>query len=269
LIFHGFGCAKSEQSGRQNIIKIEQSMDLPRYAMATVILKGWHLKYLHSDHNVAGIVTMIRNIKFDRGRLSWQAVELLSDDNFNNPYSWCYHFTVLAWNPAHIDLLVDHKDGDCDSHNPADVNFSFADNKGTTTALSSFPTILQNTIFQDKKTVTIAPRGFAFKWDYDGDVSDHNLLQIGYNYEYAIPMLTGWELNYDCREDHNVKEIGIWIDQWNYERDPATSLGRLHYTLSSYMADKDGNPDFVYAHKVTVLGLKPLAEKGSPISRLP
>ena len=363
FIYHGFGCSKSDQSGGQKIIKIEQSIDVPRYTMATVFLNGWHFKYLHGDHNVAGIITLIRNIQFDNSKLSWQSVGLLSDDNFDDPYNFCYYYTVIAWNPT-IDLWVDHKDGDCDSHNPAEVNYFFADNKGMTTALSSFATILQNSAFQSKQTVAIAPRGFGFKWDYDDDVADHNLLQIGYNmehserfneynkhyfkgfegttnshnhfslvgsgyaswetyaifkdnslrreyafgelvsefagndlgviqppfsilpveddsgfgcvsgssgirsedyeirdipYEYAIPMLTGWELNYDCRSDHNVKEIGIRIDKWGYEKDPAATTGRLHYTLSSYMADKDGDPDFVYSHKITVLGLKPLS----------
>jgi hypothetical protein len=364
-VYHGFGCAKSDKSGTQDIIKVEQSRDIAGYANATVFLNGWHLTYRGSNQNVAGLATLIRNIQLTRatrlskGTLKWQAEGLLSDDNFDNPYNWCYQWTVIAWNPANIDLIVDQKDGDCTSHNPSDVNFFFAGNKGTTTALSSFPTILQNTDFDNKKTVTIIPRGFGFKWDLGDSLADHHLLQIGYNlehseifnekgkhyykgfrgtttstlnfsfvdsgyvswetfaifkdndarryyefgemvselggndlgviqppfsilpiedqpytttclpgkgietaeyeiqnipYQYAIPVLSGWELEYGC-SDQKVKEIGIWIDNMDY--DPANP-GTLHYTLSSILRDDDSDPYFLSTHKVNVLGIKPL-----------
>jgi hypothetical protein len=76
-------------------------------------------------------------------------------------------------------------------------------------------------------------------------------------FEYAIPMLTGWELHYLCG-DHHVKEIGVWIDDWSYTKDPGAQAGRLHYKLSSILSD-DGNLDHVFSHKVSVLGLRPLA----------
>lgn len=361
-VYHGFGCAKSNKSGKQDILRVVQKRDVGRYTDATVFLNGWHSKYLDDDQNVAALGTIIRNIEKEGEVLKWETVGVLSDDNFDNPYEWCYHFTVVAWNRTRIDLFVDHKDGDCESHNPSEVNYFFAENKGTSTALSSFPTILQNTIFENSKTVTILPRGFGFKWGYDS-FSDHNLLQIGYNmehseifnekskhydkgykgtttsgedfsfvntgyvswetyaifkdnkgrrnyefgemvselggndlgviqppffilptedegffsgcgtvqgslrtvefeiddipYEYAIPMLTGWELDYLC-DDNDVKEIGMWIDKWSYQKDPAASTGKLHYTLSSVLLDNDGSPDFFFRHKVTVLGIKPL-----------
>jgi hypothetical protein len=367
-VYHGFGCAKSDKSGTQDILKVAQSRDIDGYANATVVLNGWHLKYLDDNQNVAGLATLIRNIQLTRttrvgkGTLKWQAEGLLSDDNFDNPYDWCYYWTVIAWNPTNIDLIVDHKDGDCTSHNPSDVNFFFAGNKDTTTALSSFPTILQNNGFDGKKTATIVPRGFGFKWNLGNSFADHHLLQIGYNlehseifnqkhtpyykgyrgysqstenfsfvdsgyvswetyaifkdnatrrnyefgemvselggndlgviqppfsilpidvsntgcnagaglntedfeiqnipYQYAIPVLTGWELSYLCDSDQKVKEIGLWIDTWSYEKDPASSTGKLHYTLSSSLHDNDTWPDFFQEHKVNILGIKPLS----------
>jgi hypothetical protein len=86
-------------------------------------------------------------------------------------------------------------------------------------------------------------------------------------FDYAIPMLTGWELRYPCN-DENVKEIGIWIDRWEYVKDPAVSTGRLSYTLSSVLHDKDNDPGHNRRHKVTILGLKPTsgvtAKPGAP-----
>ena len=51
--------------------------------------------------------------------------------------------------------------------------------------------------------------------------------QIGY--EYAIPMLSGWQLGYGqatkgC-DDHHVKEMGVWIDDWAYTKSPGSPTG--------------------------------------------
>ena len=77
-------------------------------------------------------------------------------------------------------------------------------------------------------------------------------------FEYAIPMLTGWELYYFC-DDENVKEIGVWIDKWSYDKDPAAPTGSLRYTLTSALHDKDNDPGHFCNHKVTILGLRPTA----------
>jgi hypothetical protein len=185
VVYHGFGCAKSDKPGREDFLKVAQSKEVARYAQAAVFLNGWHTKVLKSDQNVAGLATLIRNIRLEEGTLKWEAVGIFSDDGFEHAYDWCYHYTVIAWNPARIDLLADQKDGSCDSHDPAEVNFFFAKNKNTTTALTTFPTIIQNPAFIGKKTVAIAPRGFGFMWGHDDTPGDHNLLQIGYHMEHA------------------------------------------------------------------------------------
>jgi hypothetical protein len=70
-------------------------------------------------------------------------------------------------------------------------------------------------------------------------------------YQYAIPMLTGWDLHYDG-DDHNVREVGITIDGWLY------SGGTLTYYLSSILRDDDMYPRHQFDHKVTVLGIGPV-----------
>lgn len=376
IVYHGSGCAESKKSGTQDFIRVEQSLDIPRYATkATVFLNGWHLQYLNSDHHVAGLGTLIYNIGLDRRKtLRWQAAGILSDDNFDDPYNWCYYYTVVAWNPSNINLTVDQDDGPCSSvpSETREANYFFAENKGTTTALSSFPSFLQNPNFATSKTVAILPRGFGFEWS-GGD--DHHLLQTGYNldhseifmekrkkyykglgdttrdlpsqvdsvppdpsyvswetyaifkdndtrrdyqfgemvsglggndvgviqppfpilpkedmgfvgacsggpsgvqtqefvienvpYEYAIPMLTGWELGYGCGGDKHVKEIGVWIDEIHYDKNPGTPVGTLRYKLSSILHD---DSDYGYnRHKVAVLGLKPVASGGKPVPDL-
>lgn len=373
IVYHGFGCAESNKSGQEDVLRVEQSLDIPSYATnATIFLNGWHLKYLDIDHRVAGLGTLIRNIRLEGKTLKWEAHGALSDQNFDDAYSWCYYYTVVAWNPSNINLTVDHKDG-CDARDPRKTNFFRADNEGATTALSSFPTFLQNPDFASSKTIAILPRGFIFMWGKAVlgdicDIDDHNLLQIGYNmdhsevfiekdkkyrkttetvansesrvgleyvswetsaifkdnksrrdytfgeivsglggsdvgiiqppfsilpvedlsncvhvpgsgmktegfvienvpYEQAIPMLTGWELYYDC-DDEYVKDIGIWIDEINYDKDPNAQTGTLSYKLSSILKDKDDDPYFFYHHKVTVLGLQAVPG-GIPSGRSP
>src|SRR6266850_7493417 len=155
IVFHGFGCAESKKSGTQDVIRVEQSVALPAYATsATVFLNGWHLQYLESDHNVAALGTAIGNIKLESNVLKWQAAGVLTDDNFDDPYSWCYFFTVVGWDPTKINAVADVRDGSCDDRN-GDANFFAADNDGTSTALSSFSSFLKNPAFATSNTVAI------------------------------------------------------------------------------------------------------------------
>lgn len=380
IAYHGSGCAESRKSGTEELLKVEESLEIPPYATdATVFLNGWRTNYLSSDHHVAGLGTMISNIRLEDKTLKWQAAGVLSDDNFDDAYKWCYYYTVVAWNPAKISLTVDHKDGSCDPGDPGDpreTNFFITDNRNTTTALSSFPSFLYNPDFASSKAVAILPRGFGFKWSADCD-TDHHLLQIGCNldhseifvengkrykkgflenitplpvpqpppansvsqvdsgyvswdtstlfkdnsgrrgygfgemvsglggkdlgviqppfsilphedagfpsvclgepigekteevviesvpYEYAIPMLTGWELAYGCDDEH-VTQLGTWLDEIRYDKTAGAPTGTLHYKVFSILKDKDGSPGHAYSHKVTILGLKPITSAQVP-----
>lgn len=357
-VFHGSACAQSDEDGRENIIKVEQSLQLPAFAnQATVFLNGWKVKYLHKDHEVQGVGSLIGKIGLKGGTLSWQAAGILSDKNFDDAYEWCYHYTVIAWNDLAVSAAVDHDDADkfCHAQSPESDNFFFAPNDSTTTALAAFTTFLQNDAFAAPGQVAVLPRGFGFR---EGD--DHHLLQLAYNldhsegyvehgktyrkgfaklkipattissradsgfvswetfailkdnstrrsyefgelvsalggrdvgivqpsysilpiedgsstatcdlsgqpdilteefvvehipFECAVPMLTGWELEYGC-SDHQVTEMGIWIDEWSYAL--GGQGGTLRYKVSSVLRDKDGKPEHGRTKKVAILGL--------------
>lgn len=359
IVFHGSACAKSQKSGTQVVLKIEQSIALPAYVTnATVLLNGWEVEYLNGDHHVAGLGTLIDTIRIEQNTLKWQAAGVLSDDNFDDAYQWCYHFTIIAWNSANLNLSVDNTDGNCKNFNSGKGNFYSAYNDNTTTALSSFASFIQNPAFAASKIVSILPRGFGFVWD--GCEEDHHLLQLAYNlghpeafveagksykkmfkdttliasnspsqvgngavswetsaifkddddrrgygfgevtsglggadlgvieppfsilpfkgegdggtasspnvrmetfvvtgipYNYAIPVLTGWDLSYLIGDQH-VKKAGVWIDKIQYTKNPADLTGTLTYTLASVLQDDDNWPDFVTRHKVTILGFQ-------------
>ena len=81
-------------------------------------------------------------------------------------------------------------------------------------------------------------------------------------YDYAIPMLTGWDLSYEC-ENQRVQRAGIWIHDIRF--DPNSSS--MEYKVSSILRDQDGAPSFNAAHRITVLGLNrmhPPAQRQSP-----
>src|ERR1700752_1098916 len=180
VVYHGSGCAVSDKSGTEEVLKVEQSLDLPVYVGdATVILNGWRVRYLSKDHHVGGLGTQIRNIRKQEQTLKWEAAGVLSDKNFDDGYTWCYYYTVLGWNPAALSLLVDHEDVNCGADvDPSQTNFFGAFNEQTTTALASFPSFLQISNFRSGMAPAILPRGFGFGWEC-GD--DHHMLQIGYN----------------------------------------------------------------------------------------
>jgi hypothetical protein len=73
-------------------------------------------------------------------------------------------------------------------------------------------------------------------------------------FDYAVPMLTGWDLTYEC-DAQEVKEIGVWLEDFSYEKAPDAPTGTLRYTLSSVLRDKGGEPTHSIHHKVNVLGL--------------
>lgn len=181
-VFHGSACAQSDEDGEENIIKVQQSLELPAFAnKATVFLNGWKAKYLHKDHEILGVGALIGKIALDKGIISWQAAGLLSDKNFDDAYEWCYHYTVIVWNDLAVDATVDHDDADrfCHAESPDSDNFFYAGNDGTTTALAAFRTFIQNPAFAAPARVAVLPRGFGFKGS-----GDHHLLQIAYNLDH-------------------------------------------------------------------------------------
>jgi hypothetical protein len=64
-------------------------------------------------------------------------------------------------------------------------------------------------------------------------------------------------VQYLCSDQH-VKEIGVWIDNWVFDTPTPGGPGRIRYRLSSVLRDDDNTPDFLTAHKITILGLKPI-----------
>lgn len=88
-----------------------------------------------------------------------------------------------------------------------------------------------------------------------GGVRTRDITVEGLPFNYAIPVMTGWDVGYDC-DDENVKTIGVWLepDSITYDKDPGES-GVLRYQVLSVLHDRDESPGHFASHKINVLGI--------------
>lgn len=153
IVTHGFGgCGESDQDGEEAVVELEGSFTVPTYAdAATVFLSGWQLSYLGGDEHLNSLAAGIFDIELSGSELSWLARGFIQDEDGNDGYEFCYHYTVLAWNRGLVHAFVDH-----DNEN---FNYRAALFKNETTALSALSSYLQNVEFSDAKAVASLPRG--------------------------------------------------------------------------------------------------------------
>jgi hypothetical protein len=75
-------------------------------------------------------------------------------------------------------------------------------------------------------------------------------------FEYAIPVLTGWDLSYfQC--DHHVERIGVYLVEFEYVKNPNADTGTLNYTIFSTLRD-DSDNGHRGKYKVSILGFNKL-----------
>lgn len=86
-----------------------------------------------------------------------------------------------------------------------------------------------------------------------GEVTQSEVID-GVNFEFAVPMLAGWELRYDF-DDQHVRKMGVWLSEIEYEQPTPRSLGTLTYKITSVLRDNDADPNYAFSHNVHILGL--------------
>jgi hypothetical protein len=347
---HGQCCLASDSAP----IEDDESVDIPPWAnSATVFLNGWYAKYLFGAQPVGELKIWIQDVEIKKGiggkpdTLNWKAIGRLADNNYDNPYKFCYYYTVIFWDDLKIEAT---------SYGYNNIN-SIHKNSGDDMPLLILPSYLKNlpgTLWQEgvgKKTA-ILPRGFEFN---EGGGYCSSLLQIAYNidhtenilenkpygtswigsnfvswdtqavlkdsddvldyaftdyvtaltgegidiiqppftispqlsyygwgtgsigegyreiqteephiiedvpFTYAIPVLAGWDLKYFDKKDHDILEMGVWIDDFEYIFDSARRSYSLKYKISYLLRDEsktEHQPGFVLDHKVNILGIK-------------
>jgi hypothetical protein len=73
-------------------------------------------------------------------------------------------------------------------------------------------------------------------------------------FDYAIPVLKGWDLSYQCDDEH-VKQAGIWLHDINYTRNSGSLVGALRYRVSSVLRNRHSTPSHHMRVKVSILGM--------------
>jgi hypothetical protein len=178
-VMHGSTQAAVDTGGR--IIKIEQIADIPNYAnQAAVFLNGWRVGYTGDDQHVLAVAALITKISLDRRnlKLTWNAVGLIRDDDFEESYGFTYHYTLIAWNNTQLNLVVNQGRFCNPDLNIPDKSFMTLNNG--TTALSSFNLFALEPEFPQGQPIAVLPRGFGFHY-----AGDHRLLQLAYNLEHS------------------------------------------------------------------------------------
>ena len=82
----------------------------------------------------------------------------------------------------------------------------------------------------------------------------------GLFFDYAWPVLTGWDLSYPYK-DEEVREIGVMLRDISYVKD-AAGRGTLRYTLESVLRNAGEFPHHLTRHKVNILGIDGPHEPG-------
>jgi hypothetical protein len=268
IAIHGTGSANFD-SGHAGALKVEQSMTIPSYAnQATVFLNGWRANYPGGDHNVLALSTLIGKIRTNfepstkTNRLTWDAVGLLTDDSLKEGFNWTYEYTMIAWNAANINAVVDQGgDGTNQYCSPQPEqsyidNYFYSSNINTNTALSCFFSFIQNNAFASNKTVAVLPRGFGFVWS-DGD---HHMRQVAYNLDHS-------EIFAENKRQYNKQASLVTATLPG----TASEVGSGFVSWNPYVIFKDDDTrrDYMFAELVSGMGGRDVGVMQPPFSILP
>jgi hypothetical protein len=76
----------------------------------------------------------------------------------------------------------------------------------------------------------------------------------GVPFDFAVPVLAGWDLHYDF-DDQHVRKMGVWLDDFDYEPPAGPgSTGTLRYRITSALYDNDRYPGFSSLFNIHILG---------------
>ena len=88
----------------------------------------------------------------------------------------------------------------------------------------------------------------CLRFDLDAVVRDVEVRDLPF--DYAIPLMTGWDIGDNC-SDVQIEEIGVRLENIEYEKDPAAPTGILRYRFVSDFNNMGHTARF----KVNILGL--------------
>jgi len=216
------------------------------YGPRAVLPRGFGLTWVGSgDHNVLQAGFDLGTPVSTGDTLSWTAQTLLKDDDTRRDYHGAALVSVLSsrsvqqWRPAAVSSWSD--------------------------SLNRWVPYLNNT-----RLTPMAPEGFGCVG------GDPNTMRTQFSvdnvpFDYAVPVLHGWQLQYPC-SDHNVKKIGAWLTEFSYVKAASAATGTLLYTIESTLADNAfffGPNGGEASYNISILGLNALSASPPPVSPPP
>ncbi|MGB4900839.1 MAG: hypothetical protein WBP00_08680 [Saprospiraceae bacterium] len=264
-VYHGTSVAEYHLE-RDRFAGTTNQVRLPLWVNnATIFLNGWNLKYNSGDEHVAILSNSITNIRVAKTDpiegntiISWQSLNVLADDNYDNDFISTYNYTIIAWDTSKINLYK--KDDDTVGCNLPELELGishfFKNSNGDASALSSFPMMLYAKQFIGQKEVAILPRGFLYMWENAG--IDHHLLQLAYN-------MTPSEIILERKSYPNDKLILALLKN-NQSR---IDSGFVSWESQTILKDNDNVGSYKFGEVVSGLSGKDLTTVNVPFSILP
>jgi hypothetical protein len=184
-VAHGSTCGQSDEEDEQKEISLPGSYTLPQYAnRAVVVLNGWSFEFLNGDHELRSMKAYLKNISLKNSVLTWDAHGYIKDENFDDPYKFCYYYTTIALNDAKVKARsIPLKAG-----SSAGLFTSVPKGSKTDSALNVNSNYLQTEPRRADEAIALLPQGFG----------------LGYsNQSSAIPAC------FDCAVDREVLQIAF------------------------------------------------------------
>jgi hypothetical protein len=182
-VLHGESCVNAPQAAQSEAVgfRIRDTASVP-FSIAdsgTVFMNGWHLRYKNGDHHLQALGSALVNVTTSRTAdefvLNWEAGGVVTDDNGDDPYQWCYTYTAVFWSRrgTAFDAVM--------SHTGLGVLHQTAADPGNDGAVR----FLSGSTNNPYGPGVVLPQGFAML--FSGP--DHHLLQVGLDYgqHYTLP----------------------------------------------------------------------------------
>jgi hypothetical protein len=196
---HGRSCAEATHAASETYIgmRITDNVRLPAGYTGTVYQNGYDLEYEDGDHEVVGLGSAVYNIHQLGDILFWDAGGVISDEDGDDAYRWCYAYTVVAWpkglggltvptfNQPRLDIEAVH------ANKEAALIYTGASSGALARIRGKFKS-------EGKKPRTVLPAGFATTLDGE----DHAVLQFGF--DLGTPRVAGRTIRW--RSDAVLKD---------------------------------------------------------------
>jgi hypothetical protein len=201
-----------------------------------VLPRGYGLSWKDDDYNVLQVGFDLGIHSTSGNTIAWISKTLLKDNSSVRPYQGSSLVSVLSgnsvrmWQPSRVLALL----------------------QGTSTWVdqsNAFPLTARNPS-QCLPSSNATYKTFHFVVE---DVP----------FDHAVPVLTGWDLGNICDDTH-VKRVGVWIEDFEYVRDPQTRTGTMTYTITSVFRDAYPNRGSAEHYKIKILDFNSLAAGPAP-----